>query len=122
MICVSIGRTRHKMMILEHQNLAQRGAELVELRLDYLSHLPDLARLIKDRPTPVIVTIRRGEDKGRWRGDEQQRQTLLRQAIVQGVGEGGEAGHPRALGGVSGLLKGFAFLWRRGGREKKGVA
>ena len=85
MICVSIGRTRHKMMILEHQNLAQRGAELVELRLDYLSHLPDLARLIKDRPTPVIVTIRRGEDKGRWRGDEQQRQTLLRQAIVQGV-------------------------------------
>ena len=39
-----------------------------------------------------------------------------------GHGEGGEAGHPRALGGVSGLLKGFAFLWRRGGREKKGVA
>lgn len=85
MICVSIGRTRHKMVSLEHQALAQKGAELVEFRLDYLSHLPDLGRLLKDRPTPVVITIRRAEDKGRWRDSEEQRQTLLRQAIVQGV-------------------------------------
>lgn len=85
MICVSIGRTRHKMVNLEHQALAQKGAELVEFRLDYLSHLPDLGRLLKDRPTPVVITIRRAEDKGRWRDTEEQRQTLLRQAIVQGV-------------------------------------
>lgn len=85
MICVSIGRTRHKMVTLEHQALAQKGAELVEFRLDYLSHLPDLGRLLKDRPTPVVITIRRAEDKGRWRDTEEQRQTLLRQAIVQGV-------------------------------------
>ncbi len=85
MICVSIGRTRHKMVVLEHQALAQRGAELVEFRLDYLSHLPDLARLLKDRPTPVVITIRKHEDKGRWRDTEEQRLTLLRQAIVQGV-------------------------------------
>ncbi len=85
MICVSIGRTRHKMVTLEHQALAQKGAELVEFRLDYLSHLPDLGRLLKDRPTPVVITIRRAEDKGRWRDSEEQRQTLLRQAIVQGV-------------------------------------
>ena len=85
MICVSIGRTRHKMVTLEHQALAQKGAELVEYRLDYLSHLPDLGRLLKDRPTPVVITIRRAEDKGRWRDTEEQRQTLLRQAIVQGV-------------------------------------
>ncbi|MFM9960813.1 MAG: shikimate dehydrogenase [Planctomycetaceae bacterium] len=85
MICVSIGRTRHKMVTLEHQALAQKGAELVEYRLDYLSHMPDLGRLLKDRPTPVVITIRRAEDKGRWRDSEEQRQTLLRQAIVQGV-------------------------------------
>jgi len=42
MICVSLGRTRHKMMIAEHKALADRGAQLVELRLDWLSHLPDL--------------------------------------------------------------------------------
>jgi 3-dehydroquinate dehydratase/shikimate dehydrogenase len=85
MICVSIGRTRHKMVTLEHQALAQKGAELVEYRLDYLSHQPDLGRLLKDRPTPVVITIRRAEDKGRWRDSEEQRQTLLRQAIVQGA-------------------------------------
>jgi 3-dehydroquinate dehydratase/shikimate dehydrogenase len=73
------------MVTLEHQALAEKGAELVEYRLDYLSHLPDLNRLLKDRPTPVVITIRRAEDKGRWRQSEEQRQTLLRQAIVQGV-------------------------------------
>lgn len=85
MICVSIGRTRHKMVTLEHQALAQKGAELVEFRLDYLSHLPDLGRLLKDRPTAAVITIRRADDKGRWRDSEEQRQTLLRQAIVQGI-------------------------------------
>lgn len=85
MICVSLGRTRHKMMIAEHQSLAQRGAELVELRLDWLSHLPDLTRLLKERPTPVIVTCRRGQDKGLWKGSEEQRQVLLRAAIVAEV-------------------------------------
>ena len=73
------------MVTLEHQALAQKGAELVEYRLDYLSHLPDLGRLLKDRPTPIVITIRRAEDKGRWRDTEEQRQTLLRQAIVQQV-------------------------------------
>ncbi|MBD3675280.1 MAG: shikimate dehydrogenase [Planctomycetaceae bacterium] len=85
MICVSIGRTRHKMMILEHRALADQGAELVELRLDYLSRLPDLKRLIDERPTPVVVTCRRKQDRGRWRWQEDARLTLLRTAIVSGV-------------------------------------
>ena len=85
MICVSLGRTRHRMVIAEHKALAERGAELVELRLDWLGHMPDLTRLLKDRPTPVVVTCRRPADKGRWRGTEEQRQTLLRSAIVGGV-------------------------------------
>src|SRR5579872_7021357 len=85
MICVSIGRTRHKMMVAEHRALADRGAELVELRLDWLSHTPDLSRLLKDRPTPVVVTCRREEDKGHWKGNEEQRLTLLRAAIVAGA-------------------------------------
>ena len=85
MICVSIGRTRHKMVVLEHRTLAEKGAELVELRLDWLSRVPDLGRLIADRPTPVIITCRRPEDRGRWRGTEDQRQTLLRSAIVGGA-------------------------------------
>ena len=85
MICVSIGRTRHKMVVLEHRALAQKGAQLVELRLDWLSHIPDLGRLIADRPTPTIITCRRPVDRGRWRGSEEERVTLLRSAIVAGV-------------------------------------
>ena len=85
MICVSIGRTRHKMVLAEHRALAQRGAELVELRLDWLSHMPDVCRLLADRPTPAVVTCRRRSDKGRWSGSEDQRQTVLRAAIVAGA-------------------------------------
>ncbi|MGE3313550.1 MAG: shikimate dehydrogenase [Planctomycetaceae bacterium] len=85
MICVSIGRTRHKMVILEHQALAERGAELVEFRLDWLSRAPDLPRLLADRPTPCVITCRRQADRGRWRGSEEQRLAILRAAIVAKV-------------------------------------
>jgi 3-dehydroquinate dehydratase / shikimate dehydrogenase len=85
MICVTLGRTRHKMMVAEHQALADAGAELVELRLDWLRRMPELSRLLADKPTRVIITCRRREELGKWRGDDEQRMTLLRQAIVDGV-------------------------------------
>lgn len=85
MICVSVGRTRHKMVVLEHKALADRGAELVELRLDYLNRQPDLTRLVGDRPTPCVITCRRQSDRGRWRFSEEQRHAVLRSAIVAGV-------------------------------------
>lgn len=85
MICVSIGRTRHKMVTAEHRFLAEKGAELVEFRLDYMKRAPDVARLLKDRPTPVIATCRRAEDGGRWRDSEAERLTVLRTAIVSGA-------------------------------------
>ena len=85
MICVSIGRTRHKMVVLEHRALAEKGANLVELRLDWLSRQPDLPRLLTDRPTACIVTCRRQADRGRWKWSEEQRLSLLRAAIVAEV-------------------------------------
>ncbi|MCA9081730.1 MAG: shikimate dehydrogenase [Planctomycetaceae bacterium] len=84
-ICVTIGRTRHKMVLAEHRALAERGATLVELRLDWISRQADLSRLLQNRPTPVVVTCRRPDDGGRWRGSEDDRRTLLRQAIVSGA-------------------------------------
>ena len=35
MICVSIGRGRHKQMIAEHRHLVEQGAELVELPTEF---------------------------------------------------------------------------------------
>jgi len=81
MICVSIGDARHEAMIAEHRSLAERGAKLVELRLDYLDESPDLSRLLTNRPTATIVTCRRPNDGGRWQHSEEQRQALLRAAI-----------------------------------------
>jgi 3-dehydroquinate dehydratase/shikimate dehydrogenase len=85
MICVSIGRSRVKNVVQEHKTLAEAGAELVELRLDWLSGPPDLAMLLNDRPTPTIVTFRRPQDQGKWHGTESERQNLLRAAIVAGT-------------------------------------
>jgi 3-dehydroquinate dehydratase / shikimate dehydrogenase len=85
MICVSIGRTRHNMVVMEHRALADKGAELVELRLDWLSRPPDLTRLLKDRPTASVVTCRRQSDRGRWKWSEEQRRAVLRAAIVAEV-------------------------------------
>lgn len=85
MICVSIGRTRHKHIIAEHARLAELGAKLVELRVDYIGRAIDFGRLLKDRPTPVVVTCRRKEDGGRWSKSEDERQKILRTAIVSGA-------------------------------------
>ncbi len=84
MLCVSIGRGRHRHMIAEHKHLVERGAKLVELRLDYINGDVNLKRLLADRPCPVIITCRRQVDGGRWAGTEQTRLLLLRTAIAEG--------------------------------------
>ena len=85
MICVTLGRSRHKRMIAEHQFLVEQGAELVELRLDFIGRAISLTRLLKDRPGPVVVTARRRGDGGRWLKSEDERIMLLRSAIAAGV-------------------------------------
>jgi 3-dehydroquinate dehydratase/shikimate dehydrogenase len=44
-----------------------------------------LKRILKERPTPLVFTIRRSADGGLWRGNEERRQQLLREAIALGV-------------------------------------
>jgi 3-dehydroquinate dehydratase/shikimate dehydrogenase len=83
-ICVVIGRTRHKMVQIEIQEAAKRGARLIEVRLDFLAKAPDFKRLLEKRPCPLIATVRRPQDGGRWGGNEDDRRMLLRQAIVSG--------------------------------------
>jgi 3-dehydroquinate dehydratase/shikimate dehydrogenase len=72
-------------MIAEHRHLVQQGAQLVELRLDYINGEVNLRRLLADRPSPVMITCRRERDGGRWAGSEEQRLMLLRSAIAEGV-------------------------------------
>jgi 3-dehydroquinate dehydratase/shikimate dehydrogenase len=83
-ICVVIGRTRHKMVQIELQEAAKRGARLIELRLDFLAKAPDFKRLLANKPCQLVATVRRPDDGGRWAGTEEERRMLLRQAIVGG--------------------------------------
>lgn len=85
MICVCIGRGRHKHVIAEHAHLVEQGAQLVELRLDYIAGKVNLKRLLDNRPGPVVVSCRREADGGKWAGTESERQVLLRSAIVEGA-------------------------------------
>jgi 3-dehydroquinate dehydratase / shikimate dehydrogenase len=73
------------MMIAEHRHLAELGAKLVELRLDYIAGPVNIRRLLADRPTPVVLSCRRPADGGKWQGSEEQRMLLLRTAIAEGV-------------------------------------
>ena len=66
MLCVTIGRQRHKYMIAEYQHLSDTGADLIEMRLDYIGRSIDLRRLLADRRAPMLITCRRREDGGRW--------------------------------------------------------
>jgi 3-dehydroquinate dehydratase/shikimate dehydrogenase len=83
-ICVVIGRTRHKMMQIEIQEAAKRGAKMIELRLDFLAKAPDFKRLLANKPCALVATVRRPQDGGRWPRSEEERRMLLRQAIVSG--------------------------------------
>ncbi|MEM8943640.1 MAG: shikimate dehydrogenase [Planctomycetota bacterium] len=88
MICVAIGRSRHKHMMAEHRHLAEQGAGMVELRLDYVASRVNVRRLLAERTErdcKVIITCRRQQDGGKWNGTEEARLLLLREAIAEGV-------------------------------------
>ena len=72
-------------MMAEHRHLVEHGAELVELRLDYIRRAVNLKRLLRDRHCPVIATCRRERDHGKWQGTEEERLVLLRTAIADGA-------------------------------------
>jgi shikimate dehydrogenase/3-dehydroquinate dehydratase type I len=72
-------------MLAEFAHLVEQGAELVELRLDYISTRVNIQRLLKDRPCATVVTVRREQDGGKYTGSEETRMTMLREAIANGV-------------------------------------
>jgi 3-dehydroquinate dehydratase-1 len=61
---------------------AARKRLWTEIRLDYLEEpQPDLKRLFRSLPGPVIATNRRAAEGGRWPGDEAARLELLAAAL-----------------------------------------
>jgi 3-dehydroquinate dehydratase type I len=63
---------------------ANRLADLIELRVDYLRNL-ELPLLLQNRKKPLIVTNRRKEEGGHYRGEERKRLGVLQEAIDLGA-------------------------------------
>ena len=67
-----------------HYLRAARKGLWAEVRLDYLAK-PDLRRLFRTLPGPVIATNRLQAEGGRWAGSEADRRVLLEGALTYGV-------------------------------------
>ncbi len=62
----------------------RRGADLVEIRLDYLKSTRDLRDLANSTLLPTIATNRSTRDGGRFGGSEEKRVDILRYAAASG--------------------------------------
>ncbi len=83
MICVTVTPVSRTLAKVDLLNAAGQG-DIIELCLDHLAKEPDVKELISTVDKPVIVSCRRQEDGGHWKGTEEERLLLLRQAIVAG--------------------------------------
>jgi len=61
-----------------------RWADLIELRADYLKEI-ELTPFLKNRKKPFIITHRRKEEGGKYKGEERKRLGVLQEAIDLGT-------------------------------------
>ena len=84
-ICVPVVEATVNRARGRYQRAARKGL-WTELRLDYLEEpAPDLKKLFRSLPGPVIATNRLAAEGGRWTGTEASRLALLAQAMDLGV-------------------------------------
>jgi 3-dehydroquinate dehydratase type I len=82
-VCIPIVETTMKDAIKAVKE-ANRFADLIELRMDYLRET-ELATLLKGRQKPFIVTHRRKEEGGKYWVNERSRVGILEEAIDLGA-------------------------------------
>jgi 3-dehydroquinate dehydratase/shikimate dehydrogenase len=83
MICITVTPTSRTLAKADLLNAARQG-DIIELCLDHFVKEPDVKDLITAVNKPMIVSCRREQDGGKWKGTEEERLLLLRQAIVAG--------------------------------------
>lgn len=82
MICVVILQASRRMAMADMANAPGLGAGMVEVRLDAFDQTPDPGDLVAVKRTPVLMSCRRPADGGRWKGSENDRLVMLRQAVL----------------------------------------
>jgi 3-dehydroquinate dehydratase / shikimate dehydrogenase len=81
-LCVVV--TGETMDELRRNRDAATGADLVELRLDYVDR-PDVAAALEGRRTPVVLTCRARWEGGLFEGSEEERHRILQTALDLGA-------------------------------------
>lgn len=82
-ICVPVVEATVNRARSRYLRAARKGL-WTELRLDYLEQ-PDLKRLFRSHPGPVIATNRLAAEGGKWTGSEPERRALLEEALALGA-------------------------------------
>jgi len=82
-ICVPVVEANTNRARSKYLRAARKGL-WTELRLDYLEQ-PDLKRLFRTHPGPVIATNRLAAEGGEWTGTESDRRALLEEALTLGA-------------------------------------
>jgi 3-dehydroquinate dehydratase-1 len=84
-ICVPVVEATVNRARGRYQRAARKGL-WTEVRLDYLKEpTPNLQKLFRTLPGPVIATNRLASEGGRWQGDEPDRLKLLSEALGLGI-------------------------------------
>ncbi len=83
-ICISIAREDINSMYNDAQNAFNLGADLVELRLDYLHELEidQVKKEFHKFDDRLIVTLRKKDEGGKFRGKESERIKLLEKLLT----------------------------------------
>jgi 3-dehydroquinate dehydratase/shikimate dehydrogenase len=84
MICAVIRTGTNDEAIAAMAEARRLGADLCELRVDYLQD-PDLAKILAAKPLPVLATVRPKWEGGQYAGDESARLGLLEDACLHGA-------------------------------------
>uniref|UniRef100_A0A2N9IYC3 Uncharacterized protein n=1 Tax=Fagus sylvatica TaxID=28930 RepID=A0A2N9IYC3_FAGSY len=88
LICAPVMAETVDQMLLQMRKAKELGADLVEIRVDFLKNFSprqDLEILIKQSPLPTLITYRPKWEGGQYDGDESQRQNALRLAMELGA-------------------------------------
>ena len=82
MICITIAQESRHMVLADMLNAVQMGADLLEIRLDLIGKAPQFNDMLAAKRKPVMFSCRRQQDGGQWKGTEEERIMVLRQAIM----------------------------------------
>lgn len=81
MICISVTPESRQLAKVDILN-AGKQCDLIELCLDRLHKEPDVKDMISGSKKPILISCRRQEEGGHFKGTEEERLMLLRQAIL----------------------------------------